>query len=228
MPGSVPAVVAGDNITINTVAVTDANLSDTTPVAAAGTDLILWQRSGTGPDQVSGQTPTTIPKRIQNSRADVAISNSAAETTILSALIAADSLGSARGAVCLARGNFLNNTGATATIQVQVKFGATTLWNVVSAAIASNANQRPFYLHLELSNESSTSAQAVGGFLCIGGTGGATTGEGPITSGSFFGTFNGTAAESTTVDKTLVVTVTLSSASANLTFTMMSANFTLF
>lgn len=218
----------GDNVLVNAVAVTDADLNDTTPVASAGRANCEFRTSGSGPGLVSVQTPSSIPVRISNIRTNVLISNSVAETAVVSETIPANALSTARGARLLAFGNFLNNTGATQTIRVQVKFGATTLWDVTSGTIATNANKRPFFLILELSNQSSASSQELGGSLIIGGTGGATTGEGPITSGSFFGMFNGTSAEATNVDKTLQVTITLSAANINLTFELMSGSLTLF
>ncbi len=44
---------SGDSIQVNTVAVTDANLNDTTPAAPGDAVNGVWQRSGTGPDRVS-------------------------------------------------------------------------------------------------------------------------------------------------------------------------------
>ena len=47
----------GDSGSINGTAVTDFNLNDTTPAAAANGLNILWQRSGSSPDSVSAYVP---------------------------------------------------------------------------------------------------------------------------------------------------------------------------
>lgn len=44
---------SGDSIQVNAVAVTDANLNDSSPAAAGGGVNVKWQRTGTGPDSVS-------------------------------------------------------------------------------------------------------------------------------------------------------------------------------
>jgi hypothetical protein len=44
---------SGDSVLVNAVAVTDANLNDTTPAAAGTGRNVFFQRSGSGPDSVS-------------------------------------------------------------------------------------------------------------------------------------------------------------------------------
>ena len=65
----------GDSITINSVAVTDADFDDALPAAPAGSANVLWQRSGTGPDSVSAYldmlgdyvfTPTSTLIKMEN------------------------------------------------------------------------------------------------------------------------------------------------------------------
>lgn len=57
------AGAGGDNITVNAVSVTDANLNNTTPVPPGGSLNVFWQRSGSGPDQVSAyiEVPSLEP-----------------------------------------------------------------------------------------------------------------------------------------------------------------------
>jgi hypothetical protein len=53
------AAGGGDNITVNAVAVTDANFNNTTPAAPTTDDyLVFFDRSGTGPDSVSAYIST--------------------------------------------------------------------------------------------------------------------------------------------------------------------------
>lgn len=56
----------GDNITIKTVAVTDADFNDTTPAAPGAAINVKWQRSGSGPDSVSAyvDAATTAAKGV--------------------------------------------------------------------------------------------------------------------------------------------------------------------
>jgi hypothetical protein len=50
---SCAGIGGGDNVTVNGTAATDANLSDTTPAAAAGTSNVIWQKDSGNPDNIS-------------------------------------------------------------------------------------------------------------------------------------------------------------------------------
>ena len=143
--------------------------------------------------------------------------NSAAETTLFSATIPANMLASDRSARLTLIGDYLNNSGANATLRVRAKFGATTLWDDTSANIATNATRRALTVDLLLANRGATNSQALGGRIDLSALP-ATTGLGDFAAASAVvgAVFSGTAAEDSTVAKTLAVTVQHSAANANL------------
>jgi hypothetical protein len=149
--------------------------------------------------------------------AGVSVSNTAALTAIFSESISGALFSSVGGLRLRLFGNYLNNDGAGRTLLVSVVFGATTLWLDTSISITNTATQRAFYMTFDLFNISSTSAQALGGFVALSAAG-ATTGLGDIGTAApmFFQPIFGTAAEDTTSAKTLTVNVQHSAASANL------------
>lgn len=210
----------GDSILINAGAIVDADFG-ATPVAAAGRSLIEWQTSGSGPAAVSGQTASSVPMRISNERADVTIVNTVTETSIFSESIPANALGTARGLLITCGGDLQNNSGGTASITLKIKLGATTIYDSgTSATMASNVTFRAWSLWFILANKSATNSQDMVGAFLLGGTASPpTTGVGGLAaSGPIMGPIKGTAAEDTTSAKTLDVTITLSTASANYSF----------
>ncbi|MCI0558811.1 MAG: hypothetical protein MN733_09965 [Nitrososphaera sp.] len=153
-----------DNIQINGVAVTDANFNDTTPSSGAGLVLFEWQRSGSGPDSVSLQTPSSIPVVLDREVADLTVVNTAVETSVFSHSVPANSMGTNRALNLVLIGDVLqNNTGENLTLRI--KFGGTTIWQDASNAFAADADRRGFFLEIWLANRGATNSQIGGGVV---------------------------------------------------------------
>jgi hypothetical protein len=106
-------------------------------------------------------------------------------------------------------GDYLNNTGATKTLTFKIVYGATTLWADTSPTFAAAATRHTWNLEFWLANENATNAQAMWGRFGMSGPGAPAAGLGKITATPDVPvlTIGGTAAEDSTADKTLDVTV---------------------
>lgn len=159
------------------------------------------------------------------------IVSSGAETTLYSKTVTGGHMSTNRMLRLTLVGDYFNNSAATRTLQLKVKFGGTTIFDDTAGdavnAITVSAARRPLILQLWLGNQGATNAQFLGGFVSIGQPGGATTGIGDLaqmTLGSGSGTnqaflpitSDGVAALDTTTDKLLDITVTHSAANASL------------
>lgn len=148
-----------------------------------------------------------------------AATNTVAETTVFSVTIPAGTLGTNKAVHVVFPAQWTNNSGAGANVQLRIKYGATVLYDSTSGSATSNANPRPFVCSFSLLGDGTTSAQRlVGETLYMGTAGAPASGYGlwnnaPLS--RVFG-FGGTAAEDSTVDQTLAITVTMSSASNTL------------
>lgn len=117
------------------------------------------------------------------------------------------------------RGTYLNNTGATKTLLMELALGATTIWGDTSAAIATLATAHEWELDFMIWLQGATNAQQMSGaFRMSAGTAGSIAGIGhlgetPAINGTALG---GTAAVDMSADQTLTVKVQHSAASASL------------
>jgi hypothetical protein len=115
------------------------------------------------------------------------------------------------------RGTFFNNSGSGRTVQIRVKFGGTTIIDKTSSNISTSANPGTFEADIELQADGATNAQHVGGRMTIPIGAAITTGTGSgLVQAGGITTFQGTAAEDSTSDQTLAVTLQLSVSDANL------------
>lgn len=159
---------------------------------------------------------------------DTAVTNTASETTLYSKVIDAGSLGTNKRLRLTIEGKYLNNSGAGRTLQVKLKYGATTLIDVTSISITNTANERAFKWVAELSARDATNSQfasLVGQMASVNGAAASGTGDFYDASAvaNYAITAIGTAAEDSAAEKQLVVTVTHSAADANLTVTLHAA-----
>jgi hypothetical protein len=106
--------------------------------------------------------------------------NTAAETTLLSATVPANTLSTNRAVRLTLTGDYLNNSGANQTLTLRLKYGATTLYNDVTAVIATNAARRALRVEALLAAANSATAQALGGLISISAPGGTTNGLGDL------------------------------------------------
>lgn len=151
-----------DNVLINGVNVTDANFNDTTPVASAGRELMLWQRSGSGPDSISAQTSANVPVVLNRAMTDLTIVNTTTETTLYSFSVPANAMSTNRGIHVTVLADVLQNTLAS-TATFRVKFGGTTIFADATGSYANGAARRAWFFDFWIGNQNATNDQAGGG-----------------------------------------------------------------
>lgn len=149
----------------------------------------------------------------------VEVTNSSAEGTLYTFTIPGGTLGPNRVVELQLGGTYLNNSGATKTLTLRYKYGATTLYQDVTATIAASASLRAFWCELLLGNTGVTNSQKLSARFHIAAAGAVTTGVGDIgaVSSVLFGPMYGTSAVDSTLNQALTVTVQHSVANANTT-----------
>lgn len=156
-----------------------------------------------------------FPKYFTPTNVDVV--SSVAETTWLSWNVPANTLRTNRGVKVTIIYDFLNDTGAGDFFTLRVKYGATTMFADASAAIGANAARRDGVLEVWLMGDTATNVQLCRGRMQLGGVSAATTGTGDLagTVGMAGAPWGGAAAEDSTADKTLAITIQNNVNSAN-------------
>lgn len=152
--------------------------------------------------------------------------NTVAETDLFDGelLLTGNTLGIGGFVLLVAGGDYLNNSGAVQTIRLRLKLGATTIWDSgVSSSFAANAARRHWALMALIANTGATNSQMAMGIFHQGQPGTPTTGWGFIATQSDGTGFGGTAAEDTTADKALALTLVHSAANANLSMRLEKA-----
>ena len=143
--------------------------------------------------------------------------NSVAETSLFSFSVPANALGTNRMLRLTLFGDYLNNSGATRTVTFKAKYGATTLFNDATLALAASASRRPFRFELQLANQGATNAQVLSGLISLGLAGGTTSGLGDLSAlPALMNHIFGASVEDSTAAKTLDVTATHSAANASI------------
>jgi len=146
------------------------------------------------------------------------INNSTTTTSIYSVGIPANVMGTNRTVRTRLYGEYWHSAGATATLTVRIGLSTTTLYQDASAALAVSANSRPILWDIDLANLAANNSQALLGKINIGGTGGATTGQGDIAAAGTDTEIRGTSAVDTSSAATLDVFVRHSAASTLITY----------
>lgn len=207
--GGIPAWVAGSKATLTTT-------GDLLYASSANTLARLAVGSANQSLRVGGGIPAWVTNGYFN-RFDIV--NTAGESTVISQSIPGGTLGTNQAVLIVIEGDYLNNSGATKTLTLAFKYGATTLWSHVTAALAASATRAPFYCTAVLAGDSATNAQRLSGGANIGAQAAATNGigtwGGTLLAGAIFG---GTSAEDSTAAKTLAVTATHSGAASTVEF----------
>jgi hypothetical protein len=192
---------------------------------------VIEELTATSPVAIAGGAVTcsTCIQTLNKTTTDFTFSNSAAEQTIYSFSIPGGTLGTTSAVRLTLDSVFLNNTGGQRTFTLRVKYGATTLFQEAVAPINASATVNivaPLRLLLH-ADGASTSAQRFQGEFSVGdgNTGAPAAGYGNVGAApSFtFRPFGGTAAEDSTANKTLAVTVQFDAATATQTWHTRSA-----
>ena len=111
---------------------------------------------------------------------NTAINNSTTTTSIYSVKIPANYMGLNGTLRTRLMGEYWHSAGATATLTLRVGISTTTMFQDTTAALAVSANSRPVWIDVNLRNLNATNSQVLVGEVNVGGTGGATTGQGDI------------------------------------------------
>lgn len=174
---------------------------------------------------VAGTAASLAHTTVHRETADVTVGNTTTETSIVNAgsgfTVPGGALGTNRLVELVIEGTYLNNTGATRNLQIKVKYGATTAIDATISTITQSANARSFRLTVRLYADGATNDQRATLEALFSAPGTPATGTGGFSDGStcFTGRVTGDAAEDSTADKVLNVTVTHSTNDANLTLT---------
>lgn len=160
---------------------------------------------------------------LEKSTSDVQIVNTTTETNIVSYEIAGGTLGTSNMVRLTAAGFLINTTGGTSGINVRlrIKYGSTTLYDDQRNSWGNSSNGGGFRMELILGGNGSTSAQQLTGQFLIGATGSQTTGFGDIGSDEIYsnGILGGDSTEDSTGAKDFEVSIQLTTASADFSFT---------
>lgn len=151
--------------------------------------------------------------------ADTAITNTVTETTLYTKTVDHSDINGKVLRLTLA-GTYLNNTGATSTPTLRIKFGSTTIVSPNTLAYATSASLRQWRIAFELTSRT-TATQELTGIDWWTSASGAISSPSQAQSAMY----EGTAAETTsgTGTKALTVTWQHDAASANLTITLKTA-----
>jgi hypothetical protein len=181
---------------------------------APGTAYQLLKSQGSGADVAWADGTIALNRDVTS--ADVV--STAAETTVYSFSVPANSLGSTRALRLTMIADYLNNSGSATQLIIKVKLGTTTVLTLDSTAgaFSSNATRRPVRLEAMISAANATNAQVGSGSLYMGGNNGV-TGQSNTQSTLFISNHNAVA-EDTTSAKTLSITVQHDASHASLSF----------
>jgi hypothetical protein len=152
------------------------------------------------------------------------IDNSAAETSVFSGTIPANTLGTAGAVRIDLAGIVKNDSGAGQGYTLRIKYGATTLYADASNAtfLTNSAAARAWQMSFLLLSDGTTGTQRVQGSIGpFGAAAAATTGYGDIAGANAAQvlTFGGTSSEDSTGALTLDVTIQLTAANASFEWT---------
>lgn len=176
------------------------------------TGATFYVSSGTVSGSLVSDNFARVGGVIDRNFTDVVSNNENAEHSMYSFSVPGNLLGTNRAIHVYLRGTYLNTSAATKTIRLRLKYGATTVLDKTSATNASSATTGDVRAEFIITNSGATNTQEAVGQMLIERA----TLISPIIA-------NGTAAEDSTVAKTLDITITHSAAHASTTFTKLAA-----
>ena len=140
------------------------------------------------------------------------------ESTFYSFNVPGNTLGTNRSLELVLTGDFMNDTGANRTLNIKVKYGATTMYDDTTGNLGTSGPRRGFQMVLYLANQGATGTQWLGGHVLMGDPGATTAGTGDLGGGApILGqAIGGAAAIDSTAAQTFAVTVTHSATSPSL------------
>lgn len=124
----------------------------------------------------------TAPSILAVTVAELDVVNTASETDLLSYNVPGNTLGTTHGLRVRIGADYFNNSGASRTLQIKIKYGSTTMYDDTTIALLANAARYAFMIDFVLFPKNSTSSQGVSGMIMIPLPGAATTGIGDASS----------------------------------------------
>lgn len=158
---------------------------------------------------------------------EAAVVNTAVKTAAASILLAANALTGSKSVEITIGGLYLNNSGATKTINLELKLGATTLWQCTSGALTAGAGTHAFSASIKIDALNASNVQWMHGCMQLSSPLNATTGNGDISTAvtaavgfntSISGPSSAGAAEDGTTALTVVLNATHSAAASTVSF----------
>jgi hypothetical protein len=149
------------------------------------------------------------------------IVDTATETDLLSFSVPANTLGTTHALRVTIRADYLNNSAATKTYTLKIKYGATTMYDDIITAAAVSADRYPITIDFVLFPKNATNSQGLSGEVLMGLAGGATTGVGDLGTDEIRALtplVGANAAEDSTANKDLKVTIQHSAAFTTVSF----------
>lgn len=145
--------------------------------------------------------------------------NSAAETSVYSFSVTANTLATTRALRLTLFGDYLNNSGAGRTFTLRIKYGATTLYDDTTGSLTASAVRRAQQFVIHLGNTGTTNAQFLSWDWLLSNVAATTAGLGDLATAVFGNNQGGgSAAEDSTTTLTFNVTIQHSVADANLSW----------
>ena len=161
----------------------------------------------------------TAPSILAVTVIELDVVNTLAETDFLSYTVPANTLGTTHGLRVRITADYLNNSAATRTLTIKIKYGSTTLWEDTTKALGTTASRYPLFIEFVLFPKNATNSQGVAGLIMLGTAAGATTGIGDVATDEISALapiVGANASEDSTTALDLKVTVTHSTNNSNL------------
>lgn len=194
-----------------------------TALAGGSSATPFLSGNGTTVTFVASPAPVAYRKVTQKD-----VVNIASATDLLNGEItlAAGVLGTTGRAFCVLSGDYLNNTGGTQTLQLEIKIGTTSVWKSNALSLTASAVRRSWHMIFEITEASATNAQWLGGSFVLSDITAPVTGFGAITAGAVTAAFtsgNGALGIDATAALALVVNCIHGAANANLSMRLNEA-----
>lgn len=105
---------------------------------------------------------------IYKNTATVSVANTSTETNVISQSISAGSMGTTGLLHLVISGHYLNDSGASESFDIRLKFGGTTIWEDTSESFSDHTIRRTFHMEFFLKNNNSATAQKTTGWYMFG------------------------------------------------------------
>jgi len=194
--GGTPPALTANSLRIAKVVTSGAAVTGVTQGGFDSNGVIIYPTNGTNAAKIQVKDTT-----------EVQVNNTTTETTAYTQSITGNLLGAFGMLRIKLFGKILNNSGGSANLTINLKYGATTIATLLKSIPADSTNLYGLLLEAFIANTGATNAQK-GGFAVSGAS---------LNNGLNFGAY-GTATEDSTANKTLTITVTWGTANASLTF----------